>query len=226
MTARRSFARRAALALAVAAAAPGALGARVCAAAPSGAARGVGLSLGALAGSTQPAAGLADFQWDTRPQLGLGARALLRFGRFDSGLRLWRTETTQRIDLGGGAEPPAVRSTSVEVVGRGRLAERAAIRMLATASVGRLHLGYHPDRVVIPSTGAEIGLAPVDTWVAGAGVAVERSVGGAWNLGVEVDHRVFGLDTARSEGGAVVNRHESFGEWSARLEVARRYGRQ
>lgn len=184
------------------------------------------LSLGGLVGSTRPAAGLADFQWDTGPKLGYGAQALVRFGRFDSGLRLWRTETTQDLDLGNGAGSPAVRSTSVELLGRAGLAEPGGVRVLALATAGRLHLGYHPDRVTLPTTGEEVLLSPVDTWVAGAGLGAERALRGAWSLGVTVEHRVFGLDTASRESGAVVNRRESFGEWSARLEIERIYGRR
>ena len=44
-------------------------------------------------------------------------------------------------------------------------------------------------------------------------------------IGTEVERRVFGLDTAHRAGATVVMDRESFGEWSARLELARVFGR-
>jgi hypothetical protein len=76
----------------------------------------------------------------------------------------------------------------------------------------------------VPSGGAEpltVALAPVDTWISGAGLGARRGIGGRWSLGVEVERRFFGLETVHRSGGTVVERRESFGDWSARLELAR-----
>jgi hypothetical protein len=189
------------------------------------ASRGVWASAGVLLGSTQPSQGLSDYQWDTSPQLGWGGRALVGTGRFAAGVRVWRVATTQELALEG-TEPPAVQATSVELVGEGGVATWWGARWSALASVGRLHLAYHPDRLTIQPSGTEVHMAPIDEWIAGAGVSVRRPIAAAWSVGLEIDHRVFGLDTARHDGGATENQRESFGEWSARLELARLYRRQ
>jgi hypothetical protein len=171
-------------------------------------------------GATGPDASLADYQWDVRQHPGWGAQAMVGAGRFAAGLRLWQFQTTQRIDLDDGTPSPAVRSTSVELVGDGALAEAWGMRFSAMASVGRVHLGYHPDQLTIQSAGTEVRLAPVDEWIAGGGLKVRRPVAPAWNVGLEVDHRVFGLDTAHRNGAEIEHRRETFGEWSARFELS------
>ncbi len=92
-----------------------------------------------------------------------------------------------------------------------------------------LQLGWSPDEVVVsPSgSGSEVTkrFAPVHEWTGGAGAAVERALPGPWRAGVQVERRVFGLDTAHRAGATVVMDRESFGEWSARLELARVFGR-
>jgi len=185
-------------------------------------------ALALLTGSTQPDAALADYQWDTRPKMAWGAQALAGRGRFGAGVRLWSSRTTQQVDLAGVAVSPTVRSTSVELVGRVRVADLRGLRLLAAASGGRLHLGYDPDRLAIPTGGGsiEVSFAPVYEWIAGVGAAVERPLGAHWTVGAQVERRGWALDTAHRSSAQIVNARESFGEWNARFEFARVFSRR
>lgn len=181
-------------------------------------------SIGVLSGTTRMDQGLADFQWDMTPRLDWGAQALVGGDRFATGLRMWRTGTTQQIDPADPAAAARVHATSTELVGRGRLASALGCEVMAVASAGLLHLGYSPDRVTVTPTGGgapiTVDLAPVNEWIAGAGLALRRPLHGAWAAGVELDHRFFGLDTAHRNGAAIEYERRTFGEWSARLELA------
>jgi hypothetical protein len=57
-------------------------------------------------------------------------------------------------------------------------------------------------------------------------VALRHALPGPWSTGLEVERRVFGLDTAHRNGSVIEERRETFGEWSVRLEVARWFGRR
>lgn len=191
------------------------------AAVPSAAAPAWWLSAGLLGGSAQLDGRLADYQWDVLPRVGWGAEALAGTGRFATGVRLWATRTTQRIGVAG--EPdPTVRATSIEVVGRGRVASIAGLEVSVNASAGRLHLGYDPDRVTIATSGppVEVRFDPVDEWIGGGGLGLRRSLGRDWSASLEVDRRVFGLRTAHRNGDEIEVTRETFGDWNARLGLA------
>ncbi len=179
-------------------------------------------SIGILAGSVQPEADLADYQWSTTPRVAWGLQALAGAGRLSGGVRLWNTRAQQEIGAGAGSS--MVRGTSFELVGRGRLLSVSGSELLAVASGGRLHLGYEPDRVEIASGAGdpiEVRLAPIDEWIVGAGVALERRIASTWRVGFEVERRLFKLDTAHRSGDAIVERRETLGDWNARVELAR-----
>jgi hypothetical protein len=182
------------------------------------------ISVGLLSGSTWLDSGLADYQWDVTPRVDWGAQALMGGGRFASGLRLWRSQTTQQIDPANATPAADVRATSTELVGRGRLATALGCEVMAVASAGLLHLGYHPDRVTIAPTGGgaaiAVDLEPVNEWIGGAGLGLRRPLHGPWAAGVEMDHRLFGLDTAHRNGAVIEYGRQRFGDWSARLELA------
>ena len=186
-------------------------------------------SVGILTGSTQLDANLADYQWDTRPQMAWGAEARHGRGRFAGGLRLWRTQTTQQMDAPGVTSAPVVHSTSLELLAQGRIVEGWGTRLLASASAGRLFLGYSPDQVTIDLGGGsgptEVALSPVQEWIVGGGLSLERALGVRWSMSLEVDRRVFALDTAHRNGAVIETGRESFGEWSARLGFARLFNR-
>jgi hypothetical protein len=185
------------------------------------------VSLGVLTGSTAPDHALADYQWDVTPHAAWGAQAIASLGPLEAGVRGWSTSTTQATGLAG-TPPVSVRETSFEMIGRRRLAGLAGVQWLAVASTGWLHLGYTPDRLMVATGGAQppiaVTLAPVDTWIAGAGLGARRRIG-AWGFGLEVERRFFAFDTAHRSGTTVVERRESFGDWSARLELARYFVR-
>lgn len=186
------------------------------------------ISMAFLTGSTQFDAGLADYQWNTTPRFGWGILGLVGRGRLAAGLELWRAGTTQAIgDLG---PAPEVIATSAELVGEARLVAHRGTGLWLRGHGGLLRLGYHPDQIAIqppgPVSPIAVALAPVNTWTAGAGVAVRRALSDRWTLGIGVDARRFAIDTAHRAGNEVVYARETFGDWSARCEVARVLGRR
>jgi hypothetical protein len=186
------------------------------------------LSIAFLTGSTQFDTGLADYQWNTAPRFGWGVLGLVGRGRLAAGLELWRAGTTQAIgDLG---PAPEVTATSAELVGEARLVEHWGTGLWLRGHGGLLRFGYHPDRIAIqppgPVSPIAVDLAPVNSWTAGAGVAVRRALSDRWTLGLGVDARRFAIDTAHRAGNEVVYARERFGDWSARCEVARVLGRR
>jgi hypothetical protein len=84
-------------------------------------------------------------------------------------------------------------------------------------------MSWAPDRLTLATGGGPVtvDLVPVDTWIAGGGVALQRALLPRWTVDLQLDRRIFGLDTAHRSGAGIVNQRESFGDWSARLEVAR-----
>ena len=159
-----------------------------------------------------------------------GGEALADVGPFALGARVWRTTTRQ--DLGVASAPAAaeVAGTSFELVGRGRLGSLGGSDVFATASAGRLALRYRPARIAIASPGGgapiTVDLSPIDEWIGGGGLGVRRQLGGRWTLESSVERRIFGLDTAHRNGNAIEMSRASFGDWSARLGLARLFGRQ
>jgi len=184
-------------------------------------------SIGVLGGSTQWNSKLADYQWSVTPRAGFGGEAMAGFGRLEAGIRFVRTGTSQAIGVPGAIDQTRVHATSFEVVTRARVWEWHQVQSLATVSTGLLHLGYDPDRVSIPSGSGstEVSFDPINAWAVGAGVALRRPLGGAWRMGVDVEQEMFALDTAHRQGGAIEQGRTSFGDWSARFELARIFAR-
>ena len=185
--------------------------------------RWVAVSL--LGGTSQPVSRLADYQWDVRPHAGWGAQAFVGRGGWSVGPRLWRSGTTQALGLAGMPDP-RVRSTSLELVTRARLAHWRSAECLALVSGGRLAIRYQPDRLTLDTGGGavELAFAPVDSWIAGAGVALRAPVAGGWTAGVEAERRMFALDTAHRSGAGVTYARETFGDWHMRFELGRAWG--
>jgi hypothetical protein len=181
-------------------------------------------SIGLMSGSTRLDSGLSDYRWDMTPRMDWGAQALAGRGRFATGLRVWRAQTSQLIDPADAASAAQVRVTTTELVGHGRFATALGCDFMAVASTGLLHLGYHPDRVTVApplgGTPVAVDLAPVNEWVGGAGLAMRRPIGGAWAAGMEVEHGFFALDTAHRNGSTIEYGRRTFGDWSARFELA------
>lgn len=185
------------------------------------------LSLGLLAGTAQMDPRLADYQWDVSPRAAWGAQALVGRHGLALGLRLWRTRSEQTVDPASPDGRPGVGVTSSEMIGRGRVAAVWGTHVWADAGGGLLHIGYDPDQVVIASGGSPVvvDLKPVNTWSAGGGMALERPLGGAWSASLEVGRRWYALETAHRNGNAIETGRQRFGDWTARLELARLWGR-
>ncbi len=192
---------------------------------PPGGAR-LRLELGVLAGTAQPDADLADYQWDVTPRGAWGAQALVAGGRGAAGLRLWRTRTTQSMGAAAGGVAPTVTSTTWDVVGRGTLGTVVGVQVFAAASVGRVHLAYTPERVAIDAGGVPVSveLAAMDEWKSGVGAGIVRSLAGRWSVSLAAERSFFGLDTAHRDGAAIVRARERFGEWNTRLGLAGSFG--
>ena len=183
-----------------------------------------------LTGSTQLDPQLADYQWDTSPRLSWGAQASLGVGRWGAGLRVWRAQTTQEIAGPGAPLKPEVRATTAELVGQYRVLEVLGTHLWASASVGRIHLGYHPDQVSIqpsgPGSTIDVHLAPIDEWAWGGGLGLEKSIRAPWSAGLSLDYQTFELDAAHRNGSVIEVNRERFSDWSARLALAWTYGRR
>jgi len=185
--------------------------------------RWVAVSL--LGGTAQPVSRLADYQWDVHPHAGWGAQALVGLGGWSVGPRYWRSGTTQALGISGTPDP-RVHSTSYELVARTRVARWRTVECVALASGGRLAIRYQPDRLTLVTGGSpiELALGPVDSWIAGAGLALHAPVAGGWTVGMETERRVYALDTAHRSGTAVTYAHETFGDWHMRFELGRAWG--
>jgi hypothetical protein len=180
------------------------------------------ISASLLAGSAQPVATMADYQWDVRPHAAWGAELQAGAGALAAGLRWWRGGTTQSVNLPGVSDP-AVHTGSIELTARARVARWREAQLLAMASGGRLAITYHPDQLTVATGGTpvEVALAPVHEWVGGAGVALQMPLAGRWSWGVETERRVFALDTAHRSGSSVTLARETFGDWDARVALTR-----
>ncbi len=183
-------------------------------------------SIGVLSGSSMPDAALANYQWHVLPRTAWGAEALAGRGALAAGLRFWRTQTTQTSELPSGTFTSAVHLTSLEAVGRVRLARALGVDVMGATSLGRVRVAWDPDQISI-DTGSgpiEATFAPVNEWIAGAGVAFSRPLVAGWSAGLDLDRRFFRMDTAHRNGNAIEYRRDTFGDWSARFELARHYG--
>jgi len=186
-------------------------------------------SLGAWSGSSKPDEALSNYQWNTLPRAAWGVQARAGRGPAALGVRFGRTQTTQTMQLPAGDQVSRVGMTSLELVGEGRFAHVAGLDLAATASAGWLRLGYSPDHLSIdPGTGSpiEVRFDPVNEWIAGGGIALQRPLAGPWFAGLNVDHRIFRMDTAHRNGSEIEYRRETFGDWSARLELSWAHGRR
>lgn len=179
------------------------------------------LAVGLLGGLSLPDSRFADYRWNVDPRAAWGVEAMAGRGRLAAGLRVAGSRTTQTIGIPDPASMAAVRSTSVELVARGTVASLAGFDLAATATGGRLHLGWAPDHVegAVGGTPVSADLAPVDTWMAGGGLAVTRRLPGPWRAGLELDRRFFSIQTAHRSGSSIATGSQSFGDWNARIAV-------
>lgn len=180
------------------------------------------LAVGLLGGASLPDSRFADYQWKVDPRAAWGVETFAGRGRFAAGLRVARSRTTQTIGIPDPSSAATVNATSAELVARGTFVSLAGFELAATASGGRLHLGWDPDHVegTVAGTPVSADLAPVDTWIGGGGVALTRRLPGPWRAGLSLDRRFFSMETAHRIGGAIVTGTQTFGDWNARVELS------
>lgn len=180
------------------------------------------LSLGLIGGTTLLDSRYADYQWNVDPHATLGAVARIGRGRLATGLRLTQSRSTQAVGVPDPGSAVGVRTTRLEWLGEARLARVAGFDLHAALTAGRVHLGYHPDRVDFTAGGTPVTaeFAPIDAWIGGGGLGVRRRLAGPWQAGVSVDRSIFSMDTAHRSGASIVTERQSFGDWNARLELS------
>ena len=181
------------------------------------------LSLAALGGVTLPDPSLDDYQWQISPHGSWGGEALVGRGAWAAGVRAWTTATQQEVGAPGAPATTRVSTTSWEAVARSTVATVRAVSVSVGASVGRVQLAYAPDHITIATAGGplEVAFAPVTDWVGGAGVGFQRPLGARWRAGLQLEHRIFALDTARRSGDQIIEERSTFGDWSARIALER-----
>lgn len=186
---------------------------------------GTSLVLGIASGTTFVDPHFGDYAWDTRPHTAWGASAALARGRFALGARAWRSSTTQRLALPGGALAPRVRTTTLEAVASARVASLAGLGLALDACAGRRRLDWTPDHANVDAGGTPIDVtfAPLSSWVAGAGATLRAPLPARCSAALSIERAFFALDTAHRAGTTTVLARETFGDWSARLELARHF---
>jgi hypothetical protein len=211
-----NLARAAAAAAALTLALPGA----------SAGADGWSMSVGPVGGVLALDAALTDYRWDTsvRPVWGLGGS--VSDGRFGAGVRVWRSRTTQSTGIPGETFAPDVDLTGTDVFGAIRIADAAGIRLLASASLGALHLGWSPDSAILAPFGAgetiEISYEPVTEPITGMGISAQRTLFGGLDLVLGLERSWFRLDTVHRAGDEIVAGRDTFGNWTVRAELSHR----
>ena len=186
-------------------------------------ARAATIDVGPIAGSLYLDSHLLDYRWDTSPRSLWGVSGTTKLGPFGTGVRVWRATTSQDSGIPGESIVPAVKMTVTEAIGEYRVVQLRSMRVVSSASIGRLHLGYTPDQVTFGGGGAggdiEVDFRPIDEWIMGAGLTLRHRLFGGFDAGVGVDRRWFRLDTAHRAGDDIVNERETFGNWTARIEL-------
>ncbi|NNE42619.1 MAG: hypothetical protein HKN12_00285 [Gemmatimonadetes bacterium] len=180
------------------------------------------VSVGPVGGTIILDQHLRDFRWDTEARTVWGAAGRAEVGRFGAGVRAWRTQTTQDTGIPGMELRPDVNITGGDLLGETRLFSVLGVRMLATGSVGLLHIGYSPDNLLVDDgTGStvQVNFNPITEWTAGLGLGVRRGVIGGLEASVGVDHSWFRMDTTHRVGSEIVQDRELFGNWTARVEL-------
>lgn len=184
------------------------------------------LSVGLLGGSTRAVGSLSDYQWKIGARPAYGAEAFASTGRFGVGLRAWTASSVQTVDVAGTPMAPEVRWTSLALVGRTRLVSMLGCEARAGLSAGRMRLAYRPDAVTIDAGGTPttVNFDAVDEWIGGGELGLARALGSHWRVGMDLERRLFALDTAHRNGSVIEYARQSFGDWSARLGVERSLG--
>lgn len=183
------------------------------------------LTFAGTGGLSRADASRARYRWDERAHAAYGASALLSRGRVGAGVRVERTGAAQALELGGSAPAEAaITGTSLEAIARVRVARVSGASLALTGAAGRTWYAWTPEQVDV-NTGSgvtTVRFAPVATPSAAVGAVCALSAG-RWQLGLAAERRFVTLDTAHRAGEQIVYAKETFGDWNARLEVARTF---
>jgi len=183
-------------------------------------------SLGVSSGTTRFDPHLSDYQWNLAPRAAWGAQAGVSLGRFGLALRGWTSSARQHVDASASVTDPLVRVTTLDLAGEAEVARPLGLSLLARAAVGRVAIGYSPDRVTLDAGGTPVtvDLAPVHAWSWAGGGALRHPLLPGWTATIAVERTGFAFDTAHRAGPSVEYARESFGNWNGRLELARTFG--
>jgi hypothetical protein len=181
------------------------------------------LSIGADAGLARFDPKLADYQWDVSARGAWGVETLAGLGPFSLGARIAGNSTTQQLGLDG-VPDPTVSATRYGLVARYRIARLFGTDLAVSGNAGSQHLAYHPSEITFsPGGGAPpvtVELRPVESFISGGGLALQRALIGPWSLTAGLEHDWFALDTAHNAGGTVVTGRETFGMWDFHAGVS------
>jgi hypothetical protein len=167
---------------------------------------------------------LRDFSWDTSARPVWGTSAGVRSGRFAGGGRVWRGSTSQDVGTPSSPRSVDVALTGFEGIGEARMARFLGIRALATGSIGLVRMNWSPGSIDLDTGIGEpvaVSFEPVSEATFGLGLALRREVPGGFELAAGLERSWFGLDTAHRRGTEIVNERETFGNWTARVELSR-----
>lgn len=190
-------------------------------------AHGVEVTVAPVAGVTAFDRDLDNYRWDLGPHPTWGLEVRATRGRFGLGWRASRTATTQATGIPGETQQPDVRLTSVEMLGEVSVLEWRGTEALVLGQFGRLHLGYDPDVLVLdPGSGPiEVRYQALDEWTGGLGLGLRHAFPAGPVVGLAAERSWFGLDTSHRAGDDIVERRETFGNWTVRASVGWGFGR-
>jgi hypothetical protein len=167
---------------------------------------------------------LNDYRWDTSPTLQSGAQATVFHGRFGLGARASFARTSQQSGIPGETTAPDVNLTGLALAGQVRALTVRGIGLWGTAYGGRLHLGYHPDRLTFepggPTQPVTVAYDPVSAWDFGLGIEIRGDLTRQMALALQAERSSFSLDTAHRRGDEIVEARERFYSWGLRLQVS------
>jgi len=182
------------------------------------------VSVGTVAGVVLPDPDLADYRWDVSGRASWGIQGLAGRGRLRGGLRVWGWGGRQGTGILGDATAPRVRLLAVQATAQGRLGRLLGVGVAGMAGVGRVHLGYSPDRLQVAVPGApgpvEVAFRPADEWIGSVGVVASRDLDRHLRVSAETERSFFSLETAHRLGDAVITGRRTFASWSLRLGLS------
>lgn len=176
------------------------------------------LDLGAGVGAWLLDADLGDYRWQTTPSTVVDAHASLLRGRWALGLDLRTTATVQQTGLPGVSVAPDVDLDMFEVHGAFRALDFLGMQLWGRAHAGRMHVRYEPGSMLFDNpaggTPIEVEFAPINEWIAGAGVSLRREFMGRVALAAQATNSIFALDTNHRRNDEIIQEREIFQNWS------------